>query len=54
MDMYGMEQVDEMQQENEPSIEDIKKLLMVKDLKTKNHEHHLKPIQKKTELKIYN
>ena len=33
--MYGMEQVDEMQQENEPSIEDIKKIVDGKRLKDK-------------------
>ena len=35
MDMYGMEQIDEMQQENEPSIEDVKKIVDSKRLKDK-------------------
>ena len=49
--MYGMEQVDEMQQENEPSIEDIKKIVDGKRLKDKKPRTPSKTYKKEDRIK---
>ena len=52
MDINEMFDIDELQEQNKPTLEEIKKIVDSKRLKVQKHEHHLKHIRKKIELKI--